>query len=70
VPGEFGGREPHATPGIYHWVIVRQVSPGVRVRVFFRTHGWPVFTEAAAEAIFNRLMQRSEARRAGARGHA
>jgi hypothetical protein len=70
VPGEFGVREPYTAKPLKRWVMVRQVKPGVRMRMSFAMCGNPVFTETAASAICDRLLGIGGAAIFGGRGNA
>lgn len=56
VAGEFGREEPYTAKPLSRWVVVRQVKPGVRMRLSFAICGAPAFTETAGKAICDRLL--------------
>ena len=70
VLGEFGIPEPDTARPLKRWVMVRQVKPGVRMRLSFVMSGSPVFTETAAKAICDRLLGIGGAAIFGGRGNA
>ena len=56
VPGELGFKEPYTAKPLTRWILVRQVKPGVRIRLSFAMCGAPAFTETAGKAICDRLL--------------
>jgi hypothetical protein len=51
-PGEFGPGNDFAPPlGMHNLVAVRQVIPGVRIRLQFALRDWPSEREASARTI-------------------
>jgi hypothetical protein len=70
--GEFGpGNDPDVPPGCRAYVVVRQVFPGMRVRLAFTMRAEPSGREAAARTLFNLIMDADpDPHTVGMRNHA
>lgn len=70
--GEFGpGNDPEVPPGARAYVVVRQLSRGMRVRLAFTMRAEPSGREAVARTLFNLIMEGdAEPHTVGRRNHA